>query len=46
MVITVEIKESSPLQNKCLTPSVIYEATVVNASDDKKRVYFGGSYNL
>ena len=36
-------KESYPLQNQCLTPKVIYEATVVNNSDDEKRVYFGAS---
>ena len=36
-------KESCPLQNQCLTPKVIYEATVVNNSDDEKRVYFGAS---
>ena len=35
--------ESCPLQNWSLTPKVIYEATVVNASDDEKRVYFGTS---
>ena len=31
-------KESCPLQNQCLTPKVIYEATVVNNSDDEKRI--------
>ena len=36
-------KESCPLQNQCLTPNVIYEATVVNNSYDEKRVYFGAS---
>ena len=36
-------KESCPLQNQCLTPKVIYEATVVNNSDDKNRVYIGTS---
>ena len=36
-------KESCPLQNQSLTPKVIYETTVVNNSDDKKRVYFGVS---
>ena len=36
-------KESCPLQNHCLTPKVIYEATVVISSDDKKRVYLGVS---
>ena len=34
-------KESCPLQNQCLTPKTIYEATVVNSSDDVKQVYFG-----
>ena len=32
-----------PLQNQRLTPKVIYQATVVNNSDDEKRVYFGAS---
>ena len=36
-------KESCPLQNQCLTPKAIYEATVVNNSDDVKQVYFGAS---
>ena len=31
-------KESYPLQNQCLTPNVIYEATVVNNSGNEKRV--------
>ena len=34
-------KESCSLQNQCLPPKVIYEATVVNDTDDEKRVYFG-----
>ena len=37
-------KESCPLQNQCLTPKVIYEATVVNNSDNKKWVCFGASH--
>ena len=37
-------KESCPLQDQCLTPRAIYEATVVNNCDDEKRVYFGASY--
>ena len=37
-------KKSCPLQNQCLTPKVIYEATVINNSGDEKRVYFGASY--
>ena len=36
-------KESCPLQNQCLTPKVIYKATVVNDSDDEKQVYFAAS---
>ena len=36
-------KESCPLQNQSLTPKVIYEATVVNNSDNEKWVYFGTS---
>ena len=36
-------KEACRLQNKCLTLKVTDEATVVYASDDEKRVYFGGS---
>ena len=36
-------KESCPLLNQCLTPKVIYKATVVNNSDDEKQVYFGAS---
>ena len=39
-------KESCPLQNQCLTPKhigVVNEATMVNNSDDEKRVYFGAS---
>ena len=38
MVITIEInKGSCPLQNQSLTPKAIYEATVVNSSDDENR---------
>ena len=36
-------KESCPLQIQCLTPTVIFEATVVNNSRDEKRVYFAAS---
>ena len=36
-------KESYPLKNQCLTPKVIFEATVINNSDNEKRVYFGAS---
>ena len=30
-------KESYPLQNQCLTPKAIYEATVVKNNHDEKR---------
>ena len=36
-------KESCPLQNQCLKPKVIFEATVVNNSDNGNQVYFGAS---
>ena len=40
---TCRNKESWHLQNQCLTPKVIYEATVVNNGDDEKLIYFGAS---
>ena len=43
MIVTVEIKNHIPYRNQCLTPKVIYEATVVNNSDDEKRAYIGTS---
>ena len=36
-------KEWCPFENQCWTLKVIYKATVVNNSDNKKRVYFGAS---
>ena len=30
-----------PLQNKCLTPNIIYQADITNNVDDEKRVYLG-----
>ena len=30
-------KESCPLQNKCLTPKIVYRADVKNVTNDKKR---------
>ena len=36
-------KELCPLQNQCLTPKIIYETTVLNASDDEKCLCFGAS---
>ena len=40
-------KESFPLQNPRLTPKVIYEATVVKNSDDKKQdILWRFRYNI
>ena len=30
-----------PLQNKCLTPNIVYQADITNIVDDKGRVYPG-----
>lgn len=34
-------KNECPMQNKCLTPSIIYEATVTNNTDKVEKIYFG-----
>ena len=34
-------KESCPLQNKCLTPKIVYRADVKNLTNDEKRFYLG-----
>ena len=34
-------KESCPLDNKCLTPRIIYEAEVTNNVDDERKLYIG-----
>ena len=31
----------SPLQNKCLTTSIAYQADITNNVDDKRRIYLG-----
>ena len=31
------------MQNKCLTPNIIYEATVTNNIDIVEKIYFGSS---
>lgn len=36
-------KNECPLQNKCLTPKVVYRATVENNANDEKKFYFGVS---
>ena len=43
MAVTVEIRNHVPYRIRVLTPKVIYEAAVVNNSDDEKRVYFSAS---
>ena len=30
-----------PLQNKCLTPSIVYQAGITNNVNDERRVYLG-----
>ena len=30
-----------PLQNKCLTPNIVYLAEITNNVDDERRVYLG-----
>ena len=34
------------LQNKCLTPNIVYQAGITNNVDDKRRVYLGLSETL
>ena len=34
-------KESCPLDNKCLTPRIIYEAEMTNNADDERKLYIG-----
>ena len=34
-------KESCPVQNKCLTPKVVYEAAMTNNAGDEKWMYCG-----
>ena len=34
-------KESCPLQNKCLTPKLVYRADAKNPTNDYKQVYLG-----
>ena len=30
-----------PLQHKCSTPAIAYQATVTNDKDDVKKIYYG-----
>ena len=39
-VVNVEIEVCS-LQNKCLTPNIIYQADIPNNVDDERTVYLG-----
>ena len=34
-------KESCPLQNKCLTPKIVYQADVKNLTNDEQKSYYG-----
>ena len=39
-------KNTSPLDNKCLTPEVIYQADVTNYTDDTYKYYLGLAKHL
>ena len=39
------VKEDCPLDNKCLTPKVIYEANVTNTVDNEEKIYIGLTEN-
>ena len=34
-------KNDCPMQNKCLTPNIVYKATVTNNVDTVEKIYFG-----
>ena len=35
------VRNDCPLQHKCLTPGIFYQATVINNEDDAEKIYFG-----
>ena len=41
MVATVGKRTNDQCRNKCLTPNIIYEATVTNNTDMVEKIYFG-----
>ena len=36
-----EVRNDCPLQHKCLTPGIVYQATVTNNKDDVEKIYNG-----
>ena len=36
-------KENCPLDNKCLTPNIIYEAQITNNTNDERKKYLGAA---
>ena len=37
------VKDNYPLENKCLTPTIVYKATVMNNANDESKFYYGVS---
>lgn len=37
------VKDNCPLENKCLTPTIVYKATVMNNANDESKFYYGVS---
>ena len=37
------VKDNCHLQNNCLTPTIVYKATVMNNANDKSKFYYGVS---
>ena len=35
------VRNDCPLQHKCLTPGIVYQATVTNSNDDAEKIYYG-----
>ena len=35
------MKNDCPLQHKCLTPGIVYQASVTNYEDDVDKIYYG-----
>ena len=37
------VKNNCPLENKCLTATIVYKATVMNNANDESKFYYGVS---
>ena len=35
------VRNDCPLQHECLTPGIVYQATVTNNNDDVEKIYYG-----